>query len=122
DFDADAAGAFDLADARRRPQVVGDAVGAAEAGGGDDFFVVDTFVAVAGFGAERGVPLARDGTHLEIGWHDCVSPRSSSEREVTASAPEGRHSVARGVSPWRGGTIPCLSLAPEGRHECIHAA
>ena len=37
-----------LRDARRRPQVIDDAVGPAEALGGDDFLVVDALAAVAG--------------------------------------------------------------------------
>ena len=57
-FDGDRAGGLDLADARRRPEVVDDAVGPAEAGGGDDFFVVDALVAIAGFAAVLDVPLA----------------------------------------------------------------
>src|SRR5207253_306858 len=40
------AGGLYLEHARRRSQVVGDAIGAAEAGGGDDLFVVDAFAAV----------------------------------------------------------------------------
>ena len=62
-------GRLDLAHAGRRPQVVADAVRPAEAGGGDDFLVVDALAAIAGFARVLDVPLARDGAELAIGWH-----------------------------------------------------
>src|SRR5437868_5495101 len=69
DCSVNTTGSFDLADTRRRPQMIGDTVGAAEAGGGDDFFVVNAFSAITRFVRMSDVPLTGDGTHFEIGWH-----------------------------------------------------
>src|SRR5262249_25485637 len=63
-------GRLDALDARRRPEVVRDAVGPAKAGGGDDFFVVDPLAAVAGLVLVGGVPLAGDGAALEVERHN----------------------------------------------------
>ena len=60
---------LDFADAGRRAQVVGDAVGAAEAGESDNFFVVDALVAEAGLVLVGSVALRRNGPELAIEGH-----------------------------------------------------
>ena len=69
-----------VTDASGRPEVVGDAVGAAEAGGGDDLFVVDALVAVARLVPVGGVPLARERPHLAVRRHDALRRRGISHR------------------------------------------
>ena len=78
-FDGDRPGGLDLADARRRPQVVDDAVGPAEAGRGDDFFVVKALAAVAALPAVFDVAFAGDRTHLLVERHG-VPPRRGRDR------------------------------------------
>src|SRR6516162_2068041 len=54
------AGRFDRAYARRRPQVIANAIRPAEALSGDDLFVIDSFAAVARFVLVRDVSFARE--------------------------------------------------------------
>ncbi len=54
-------------------EMVDDAVRPAEAGGGDDFLVVDPLAAVAGHGGMRRVAFGRDRTDALIARHDCSS-------------------------------------------------
>src|SRR5262249_1629783 len=82
-FDRHLAGRLDFADARRRPQVVADAVGAAEAGGGDDFFVVDALAAVARFVAVGDVTLPRYRAKFAVKGH-IRSPKLSDLAAVLA--------------------------------------
>jgi hypothetical protein len=54
--------------------MIDDAVRAAEAGGGDDFFVVDAFALVSGLDAMGGVALGRDRTEVFVVWHGISLP------------------------------------------------
>jgi hypothetical protein len=68
-IDCDRSSWLYLADACRRPQVIADTISPAEAGGGDDFFVVDAFAAEAGFVAVGDVSFAGNGAEFQIGGH-----------------------------------------------------
>ena len=50
---------FQFADTGRRPQVVTDAIGSAEAGQRDDFLVIDSFAPKTAFAGVNDVPLTR---------------------------------------------------------------
>src|SRR5262245_8739944 len=63
-------GRLDLFHACRRPHVVDDAVGPAETGEGDDLFVINARVLVAGLVREGDMALAREGAALEVVWHN----------------------------------------------------
>ena len=78
--DINGADRLDLAHPRRRPQVVDDAVGAAEAVEGDDLFVVDALVLVAGPVGHLDVALARDLAESAIAGHGNLSSRGSASR------------------------------------------
>jgi hypothetical protein len=74
-FERNGAGGLDLAYSGRRTKVIANAIGATEAGGGDDFFVVDSLVTVAGFVLVGDVPLARERTESTVKWHGTPPPR-----------------------------------------------
>src|SRR5262245_48656117 len=63
-------GRLNLADPRRRPEMVTDAVGPAEAARGYHFLVIDSLAAITRFVAMGDVPFPRDGAESAIGWHD----------------------------------------------------
>src|SRR5260370_7349395 len=86
---------LDVLDARRRPQVVDDGIRAAEAGGGDDLFVVDALAAVAGFLRVRGVALVGDGAELAVGGHGGTFSCRANRRAVFSSTL--RYSLPHGV-------------------------
>src|SRR5262249_51053233 len=78
-------GGFDVADSCRWTEMIDDAVGPTEAGGGDDLFVINALAAVAGLHAMLDVALARDGAELSVKGHE-DSPLVSATASVVILA------------------------------------
>src|SRR5262249_59391210 len=87
---------FHFANPRRRPQVVGDAVRPAKAGGGHDFLVINALASIAGLVGMRYVALRGDGAELTVGRHiDLMVRRSFLSDGLSGDRSSGG---ARGVS------------------------
>ena len=70
DLDGHWRGGFDVPNARRRAEVVHDAVGEPEAGGGHDLFVVEALAAKARLDAVFDVAIPGERPDLSIGRND----------------------------------------------------
>lgn len=71
-FEIERPGGFDLANPSRWPKVIGNAVGSPKASGCDDFFVIDSLIAIAWMIGQRNVPFGGNQAKLVIGRHEIL--------------------------------------------------